>query len=157
MNTALEAKGFYPAHRVRILVLKAAGPGSASLSLEYKRSWEEGKDPVKRFAAEINVLEPVPQVSGGETPGREAGVPVFIDGVELDFPDQKAFIEDGRAWVPLRTIAEALGWQVQWDPGSGTATVLKNREVRLQAGSALLDVDGRPRELAGGARCAIKE
>jgi|LSQX01.1.fsa_nt_gb beta-N-acetylhexosaminidase len=133
--------------------LKAAGPGSGSLSLEYKRSWEEGKDPVNRFAAVISVLEPVPQVSGEEAPGREAGVPVFIDGVELNFPDQKAFLEDGRTWVPLRILAEALGWQVQWDPGSGTATVLKgNREVRVQAGSALLYIEGRPRELAGGSR-----
>ena len=138
--------------------LKAAGPGSGSLSLEYKRSWEEGKDPVNRFAAVISVLEPVPQVSGEEAPGREAGVPVFIDGVELNFPDQKAFLEDGRTWVPLRILAEARAGRFSGTPGAAPLPCSKEtgrsgcRPVQpcfiLKAG---------PGSWQGGAGCAIKE
>ena len=138
-------------------LLKAAGPGSASLSLEYKRSWEEGKDPVKRFAAEINVLEPVPQVSGGETPGREAGVPVFIDGVELDFPDQ-ALLKMDEPGSPFALLPKPWGGRFSGTPGAAPPPCSKEtgrsgcRPVQL-----CLMLTAGPGSWQGGARCAIKE
>lgn len=39
--------------------------------------------------------------------------------------DSAAFLADGRAYLPVRAIADALGATVSWDDGTGTATLTK--------------------------------
>lgn len=42
-------------------------------------------------------------------------ISIYIDGKAIDFPDQKPYLSDGRALVPVRFISEALGAQVKWN------------------------------------------
>lgn len=53
----------------------------------------------------------------------QAAPQVILDGRTLTF-DVPPTIENGRTLVPLRTIFEALGADVQWD--SPTQTVLRH-------------------------------
>ncbi|MFY9174250.1 MAG: stalk domain-containing protein, partial [Peptococcia bacterium] len=43
-------------------------------------------------------------------------VTVYVDGVRVNFPDQKAYINsDNRTLVPVRFVSEALGADVEWN------------------------------------------
>jgi len=53
--------------------------------------------------------------------------------------DVPGFIEDGSTWVPLRFFAEALGYQVLWDPSTQSASL-----VAAQNGRLVQAVIGRP-------------
>jgi len=54
------------------------------------------------------------------------GVKVEIDGVPQTFAnDMTPFIMDGRTFLPLRAIGEALGKPVEWDGVTGTVYVGK--------------------------------
>ena len=54
--------------------------------------------------------------------GAGTGVRILIDGAPLDAP--ASYISaGGTTMVPLRSIAEALGCDVAWDPVTGTVTV----------------------------------
>ncbi|MFZ5898441.1 MAG: copper amine oxidase N-terminal domain-containing protein [Bacillota bacterium] len=50
-------------------------------------------------------------------------VKVNVDGQDID-SDVPAITIDGRALVPLRVISEALGANVNWDPGTKTVTIV---------------------------------
>jgi competence protein ComEC len=59
---------------------------------------------------------------------------VVLNGNTLSF-DVPPAIEDGRTLVPLRTIFEALGSQIQWDGATQTVTATKdNTEIKLTIG-----------------------
>ena len=60
------------------------------------------------------------------------GVAVTVDGVPLD---AAAYIsEDGATMVPLRALAEALGFTVKWDQDSRTAAVI-SRDGEVPGGT----------------------
>jgi len=60
-----------------------------------------------------------------------AGWPVVVDGVEIDAP--AAFqTDDGIVMVPLRAIAEALGFKVEWDAKARAVTL--DEKVKLVIG-----------------------
>ncbi|MFY9378227.1 MAG: stalk domain-containing protein, partial [Peptococcia bacterium] len=43
-------------------------------------------------------------------------VTVYVDGVRVNFPNQKAYINsDNRTLVPVRFVSEALGADVEWN------------------------------------------
>jgi ABC-type amino acid transport substrate-binding protein len=42
------------------------------------------------------------------------GVIVYVEGVEVNFPDEKPFDENGMVLVPVRFLAEAMGAEVNW-------------------------------------------
>jgi len=44
-----------------------------------------------------------------------AAVVLLLNGVQVNMP-APALLMDGRAWVPLRAIAERLGYEVQQPP-----------------------------------------
>lgn len=50
-------------------------------------------------------------------------VSVTIDGVEVDFADQNAVIADDRTLVPVHGVFETLGFYVDWDADTLTATM----------------------------------
>lgn len=69
------------------------------------------------------------------------GVSVTVDGVPLDAA--AAYIsEDGAAMVPLRALAEALGYTVEWDQASRTAALISpDTEAGEEAPAPLVVLD----------------
>jgi len=60
------------------------------------------------------------------------GIRLKIDGIQIEFPDQKPVIEQGRVLVPMRPVFESYKVQcrVDWDAKAGKATVLDQRDRR---------------------------
>ncbi len=51
---------------------------------------------------------------------------------------------NGTVYIPLRSIFEALGWEVTWDAPSKTATCTNNdRIINFELGSTSVKIDGR--------------
>ncbi|WP_338826078.1 hypothetical protein MTBGP_03400 [Moorella thermoacetica] len=65
--------------------------------------------------------------------------------------DVSSFIENSRAYVPVRYLAYALGVaekDVNWDEASQTVTLsMEGTTVKLQVGSKTLYVNGKPQEM----------
>lgn len=52
---------------------------------------------------------------------------IYLDGKELQQPsDASADIVNGNTMVPLRVIAEGLGYDVKWEKQTGTVTITQN-------------------------------
>lgn len=51
---------------------------------------------------------------------------VQVDGIVVDFQENKPIIIDNRVLVPIRPIFEAMGAVVTWDKDTKTATAVKN-------------------------------
>ncbi|MCL1805265.1 MAG: copper amine oxidase N-terminal domain-containing protein [Clostridiales bacterium] len=66
------------------------------------------------------------------------GIRVRINGIDVDFPDQKPLMEQGRVLVPMRPVFEHVCVQcrVSWDGEAGVATVYdqKGRQVTFKPG-----------------------
>ena len=56
-------------------------------------------------------------------------VTVTVDGKPVAFPDQQPVIRDSRTLVPVRFIAEALGYDVDWNPTDNTAVIDGGRVI----------------------------
>lgn len=71
-------------------------------------------------------------------------VNVMVNGQPLQ-SDVKPFVNaDGRTMLPVRSIAEALGAQVQWNDATQTATLaLGNKTVNIPIGQKSMVVDGQ--------------
>ncbi|MBD5161686.1 MAG: hypothetical protein HDT14_06690 [Oscillibacter sp.] len=73
------------------------------------------------------------------------GVHILVDGEPLEVPE--AYISaDGLTMVPLRTVAEALGCEVTWDPATRTVSIAsaprsEEAEEEAPAYSALVVLD----------------
>ena len=59
----------------------------------------------------------------------KSGIKVIIDGTQIDFPDGKPTVVDGRVLVPLRPVFESANVQcrVSWDEGRREAAILDQR------------------------------
>ncbi len=71
---------------------------------------------------------------------------VTVEGREVEFPDQKPIIRNNRTLVPIRFVAESLGYEVDWNPADHTA-VIDNGRIILYIGSNQAIIDGRQVEL----------
>lgn len=72
---------------------------------------------------------------------REAPIKVTVNGTEVDFPDQKPIIRNDRTLVPIRFIAESLGYDVEWDSNENAA-VIDDGRVKLWIGTDKAELDG---------------
>ena len=74
-------------------------------------------------------------------------IPVFVDGVQIDF-DQQPIIQEDRTLVPLRGVFEALGATVYWNNDTRSVTAYKDgTTVELAIGSSAMYVNGQPKYL----------
>jgi len=81
----------------------------------------------------------------GRHPGR---VKVLVEADEVTFPDAQPVVAGNRVMVPLRAVAEALGWRVSWSPSAQIVHIIKNEiEVSVAIGGSVYQVDGQPREM----------
>lgn len=70
-------------------------------------------------------------------------VKVLVDGKEIQ-TTKDAFLENGRVLVPMRSIFQELGANVQWKSSTSTVTATKNgKRVQLKIGSTHATIDGR--------------
>ncbi|MGN8769743.1 N-acetylmuramoyl-L-alanine amidase [Paenibacillus barengoltzii] len=74
-----------------------------------------------------------------------AGTHIVLDGQELEQPaGAQAGIVGGNVMVPLRVVAEGLGYQVGWEKQSGTITISQEgTELKLTLGQDTAYVDGQ--------------
>ncbi|MNM80751.1 Sporulation-specific N-acetylmuramoyl-L-alanine amidase [compost metagenome] len=70
---------------------------------------------------------------------------IVLDGQELQQPaGAQAGIVGGNVMVPLRVVAEGLGYQVAWEKKSGTITISQEgTELKLTLGKNAASVDGQ--------------
>lgn len=72
----------------------------------------------------------------------ESDIKVTVDGAAVDFPDQKPIIQNDRTLVPIRFIAESLGYDVEWDSAENAA-VIDDGRVKLWIGTDQAELDGK--------------
>lgn len=74
-----------------------------------------------------------------------SNVHVQINGVKMNFQNEQPVVnKDGRAMVPVRDVAEALGYKVTWNAASQGITITKGKSyVTLQNGSKNIVVNGK--------------
>jgi predicted secreted protein len=99
---------------------KAISTGNAAISLGYMRPWES-RMPEKTFSVDIIIT---PQVT------------VQLNGKTLDF-NVPPVIKEDRTLAPLRTVAEALGTEVEWLPATRQAIITEEGvTLELTVGSS---------------------
>lgn len=77
-------------------------------------------------------------------------VTVILDGQTLQFPLQDPVIIDGRTLVPMRTIFEALGAEVQWIDENGVQSIVattENTTINMTINSDRFYVNGEEKQL----------
>ncbi|HYG56692.1 MAG TPA: stalk domain-containing protein [Symbiobacteriaceae bacterium] len=86
----------------------------------------------------------------------EQNVKVLLDDVEVQF-DQQPFVESGRTLVPIRVLAELLGFEVAWDEPEQKITLTKgDTTIVLWVDSTKVLVNGKegtidvPAKVLGG-------
>lgn len=68
---------------------------------------------------------------------------VTIDGEAVQFGDQQPFKENGTTLVPVRILAEKLGFELEWNDESRTVTVSElNTAIRLEIGEKTAIANG---------------
>ena len=95
--------------------------------------------------------------TGARSAASSNDVTVFLNGREVEFPDQKAIIIQGRTFVPIRFITEALGATVDWVDATFTVIIrFETKEILLRIGSRQVHVADQmieidvPAQIVGG-------
>ena len=71
---------------------------------------------------------------------------VTVDGTAVTFPDQQPIIKNNRTLVPVRFIAEALGYEVEWD-AKVNAAVIDHGRIVMYIGTNHAIIDGKHKTL----------
>jgi len=81
---------------------------------------------LKKFSAILLALALVPAsaFAANTTPAKPE-IKVEYNAKAIVFPDQKPAIVNSRTLVPIRPIAESLGFKVDWNPTTRTVTINK--------------------------------
>lgn len=67
------------------------------------------------------------------------GINVIVDGKEMSFAnDERPFSMDGRTFLPIRTLSDILGKQVEWDTNTSTIYI---GETKLNQKTKLADIE----------------
>lgn len=81
-------------------------------------------------------------VSATSANTEDGGITVTVNGQMVAFPDQKPILRNDRTLVPIRFIAESLGYEVDWDPAENTALIDGGR-IKLWIGTNRAELNGK--------------
>ncbi|MBY6275534.1 copper amine oxidase N-terminal domain-containing protein [Symbiobacterium thermophilum] len=95
---------------------------------------------MRRFFVVLLMLILIPTAVPG-TALAEEPVRLFVNGSQV-VPDVAPVIVSDRTLVPVRFLAEPLGFAVEWDGATGTVTLSGARVIRLAVGRPEAIVDG---------------
>ena len=76
----------------------------------------------------------------------ENEIKVTVEGEAVAFTDQKPVIKNSRTLVPVRFVAEALGYNVEWD-AKDNAAVIDNGRIVMYIGTNHAIIDGKHKTL----------
>ena len=65
-------------------------------------------------------------------------ISVKVNNKAISFPDQKPIIQNERTLVPIRFVAEALGYDVDWNEQDNTAVIDNGKIILLNLLPALI-------------------
>ena len=69
-------------------------------------------------------------------------IKVYLNSKQVEF-DAKPFIENSRTMVPVRMVAESMGYDVLWNPNSRMVTILSTHQrIVLTIDKKMAQVDG---------------
>jgi len=75
-------------------------------------------------------------------------ISVVVNEQRVGFQDQEPVIVGGRTLVPVRGVFESLGFEVEWEPATGTATLTNDGyEIRITIGQSVFYTNGVAFEL----------
>ena len=69
-------------------------------------------------------------------------ITVKVNDTVIRFPDQKPIIQNERTLVPIRFVAEALGYDVDWNEKDNTA-VIDDGKIVLYIGTNKAKINGK--------------
>ncbi|MCL2198965.1 MAG: stalk domain-containing protein [Defluviitaleaceae bacterium] len=70
-------------------------------------------------------------------------IPVYVNGQGVDFAGAHPVNLEGRVFVPVRDVFEAMGFEVGWDDGTATASVSNTAHtVSIRRGDDFITVNG---------------
>lgn len=72
----------------------------------------------------------------------QQNIVVMLESKEIKFPDQKPVVQNNRTLVPIRFVAEALGYRVEWNAKDNSAVIDGGRIV-LYIGTNRAVIDGK--------------
>ncbi len=103
---------------------------------DMKKQLDKAKEILKVAIEQERVKESEPDIRLfiGRTTGMVGDKAVALDS--------KPFIEEGRTYVPVRFISEALGMNVTWDKSKGAVITGKDTKISLAAGADSAMVNG---------------
>ena len=78
-------------------------------------------------------------------------IAVTLDSTKIKFPDQQPFTENGSILVPVRFVAEAMGYTVKWDKNNGTA-VIDGGNIVLYIGTNKAVINGKNVKLSSSSK-----
>lgn len=94
--------------------------------------------------AEDNVSDSI-VIAVGEPRALKMGKRTLID---TNNPNVSPIIEGDRTLVPIRFIAESLGFTIDWSEETETATLTKDNDViKLKIGESIMNVNGEEKQL----------
>jgi hypothetical protein len=100
--------------------------------LKYKNKKEGRKFVMKKFLVVLSVVLFVFGVVTVSASATQPEVKVVINGIAIDFPDAKPFIDtNGRTQVPVRFVTEAMKGTVDWERNARIVTVNRGRITAL--------------------------
>lgn len=70
------------------------------------------------------------------------GVAVKVNNKAISFPDQKLIVQNERTLVPVRFVAEALGYDVEWNKADNSA-VIDDGKIILYIGTNKAKINGK--------------
>ena len=78
----------------------------------------------------------------------QSNIQVKLDGNYVKFSGQEPTVVNNRTMVPLRGIFENLGYSIEWDADTKTATLKKdNKSISIQTGADSFSVNGVGKKL----------
>ena len=78
----------------------------------------------------------------------QSNIQVKLDGNYVKFSGQEPTVINNRTMVPLRGIFENLGYSIEWDADTKTATLKKdNKSISIQTGADSFSVNGVGKKL----------
>lgn len=94
--------------------------------------------------------------STGNAWATDQGISVWLDGTEISFSDTAPIVRDGKTYIPLRTLFEAMGIKVSYESSSKTVTAVRNdRTVSFVVGQSSLQIteNSETKTLTTGSSC----